>query len=276
MLPWNPDFIPATSTYLFLGAFFAVVAVVATTLGVAALRAFRDVSRGRAATVRWLEEFEELPEEARACRHALTGELPGRICPRAFACSGCERHARLVAERSGDPAAAPPADSLFGFDFPSDRLYHRGHAWARPEEDGSVTVGLDDLSSRIVGALDAVVLPGPGERIAENGPAFRLHKGSARVRVAAPVTGTVVETGGPGRDFYLRVRPDAPFDGASLLSGREVAAWVLREWDRLQVVLAGPRAVPALADGGVPLADLSKTVPDAERDRVLGEFLLDP
>jgi hypothetical protein len=34
-----------------------------------------------------------------------------------------------------------PADQLHpGMSFPLDRYYHRGHAWAHPEADGTMTV----------------------------------------------------------------------------------------------------------------------------------------
>ncbi len=273
MLPMSPDFVPTTANLVFLGTFYAVLATVAVTLAVALFRSWRTLASGKAGHLLLAEELSELPEEARRCRHALTGETPGRACPRAFDCTGCETHARLAA--SARASAAPVPEEVAGLALPQDRLYHRGHAWARRETDGTVSVGLDDFGTRLVGTPDAVDIPKVGSRVLEHGPAFRFRKGASRVRIAAPVGGTVVETGGPGKPFFLRVRPDGPFDGRSLLSGHEAAAWLMGELDRLQLALSGASGVPALADGGLPEKDLSAAIPEKDRDRVLGELFLE-
>ncbi len=270
MLPGNTDFILDPAHLIFLSAFALVLVVVTGTLAYAIVSARRAVARGQAASILWHEEFEELPASARSCRHALTGELPGRRCERAFDCRGCETHARLVAD-----AKALPAFDTGGFDVPADRLYHRGHAWVKPLDDGTVTLGLDDLASRLVGKPDTLDLPAVGERLSENGPAFRLSAGKARVRVASPVTGEIVEQGSLAKGFLLRVRPDGPLDTRSLLSGNEASAFFSRELDRLQLALSGAHGIPALADGGLPVGDLSKAIPEEDRDRVLGEMLLE-
>ena len=270
MLPGNTDFILDPANVIFLGVFAAVVLTVVSTLLFAFAATRRAIARGKAAEMLWHEEFEELPASAKECRHAFTGELPGRHCARAFDCKGCEKHAQLVAE-----AKELPALDASGFDVPADRLYPRGHAWLKPLADGTVAVGLDDLASRLVGTPDALELPAVGARLAENGPALRLSAGRARVRVASPVTGEVVEQGSPEKGFLLRVRPSAPLDTRALLTPREAAAFLTRELDRLQLAISGARGVPALADGGLPVGDLSRAIPDGDRDRVLGEMLLE-
>ena len=269
MLPGNTDFILDPANVIFLGVFALVVLTVVSTLLFAFASTRRAIARGKAAEMLWHEEFEELAPSAKSCRHAFTGELPGRHCERAFDCRGCEKHAQLLAEARALPVVETP-----GFDVPADRLYHRGHAWLKPLDDGTVAVGLDDLASRLVGdaALD---LPPVGSRLAENGPALRLTAGRARVRVASPVTGDVVEHGSPQRGFLLRVKPAGALDTRALLTPGEAAAFLARELDRLQLAISGARGVPALADGGLPVGDLSKAIPDEDRDRVLGEMLLE-
>ncbi len=270
MLPGNTDFIADPFNIAFLGLFALILTAVAVTLVRIGLRTRETIARGKAASMLWHEEFEELPASARGCRHAMTGELPGRTCPRAFDCKGCEKHAELA---SLSPAL--PAADESGLDIPNDRLYHRGHAWLKPLPDGTVAVGLDDLASRLVGKPDAVDLPAVGARVDENGPALRLRAGNARVRVASPVTGEVVERGSLAGPFLLRVKPTAPLDTRALLTPHEAAAYFTREIDRLQLAISGARGVLALADGGLPVADLSKAIPAADRARVLGEMLLE-
>ena len=145
--------------------------------------------------------------------------------------------------------------------FPLDRFYHRGHTWAKLEPDGTMTIGLDDLGRRLLGAPDAVELPQPGMRVEVNGTAFRVHKHGAEIRLLSPVDGKVLETGGPASEFYLRIRPD-PLDVRHLLRGAEVRPWLMREMERLQLTVSG-----GLADGGVPM--------EADSD-ALAEMFLEP
>jgi hypothetical protein len=275
MFPWNYGFHFGAASYIFLGAFYTVVVVVATTMLNALWRAHRDLSTGKAEDIRWHSDFHDLSAADRTCRHVLTGEFKSRECPRAFDCRECETHAKLVALH---PLAAGTEDEIFGMSFPLDRMYHRGHTWARPEADGTVTVGLDELGTRLLGTPDSVDLPGAGSRIHANGTAFRIHRREADVRILSPVDGEVVETGGVDRGYFLRVKPlTGSFDMRHLLRGAEVKPWMMRELERLQLALTMEGAsVPSLADGGVPVADIAAAYPKTDWDVVCGEMFLEP
>lgn len=274
MLPWNYGFHWSTDTVTFLGGFYSVLTAVVTTLVCALRRSRRAFAAHRIAQVRWQSDFHNLSQADRACRHALTGEMPGRECPNAFDCRHCETHARLLA--LAPPAITEPEEDLFGFSFPLDRLYHRGHTWVHREKDGTVTVGLDDLATRLTGVPDAVELPPPGARVRTNGPAWRLNKRNANVRILSPVDGQVVECGGPGFPWYLRIKPArGAFDLRHLLVPSEVRPWLLREVERLQFALSAEGA-PTLADGGVPGSDIAANYPDADWDAICGAIFLEP
>ena len=73
----------------------------------------------------------------------------------------------------------------------SDRYYHRGHTWVKPEEDGTVTVGLDELASHLVGTPDSVNLPEVGQKIELNQTAWRMKKNGREIEVRAPIEGTI-------------------------------------------------------------------------------------
>jgi glycine cleavage system H lipoate-binding protein len=258
---------------IFMGAFFAVLTTVAATFAFALWRSRRALAANRAEEIRWHSDFHDLAPADRACRHVLTGEFARRECPNAFDCRGCQTHAKLIAKHP--PAAAREAeDEIFGMPFPLDRFYHRGHTWTRLEPDGLLTVGLDELGRRLVGAPDAVDLPQSGTRLHANGTAFHMRKRGADVRVLSPVAGEVVETGGAGQGWYLRVRP-ASLDLTHLLRGAEVRPWLMRELERLQLTLSAEGA-PALADGGVPVDDISAAYPATDWDAVCGTMFLEP
>jgi len=277
MLPWNYGFEWNTGHIVFLGAFYTVLVVVATTVISAMGRARRDLARDCAGDIRWHSDFHDLPASDRMCRHVLTGEFRRRECPNAFDCRRCQTHARLI-ERHPPPTPEEPEEEILGMSFPLDRFYHRGHTWARPEPDGTVTVGLDELASRLAGNPEAIELPQPGTKIHVNGPAFRIRKRSAGVRVLAPVDGAIIETGSLERSWLLKVKPSATGEPAfrHLLRGAEIHPWLLREMERLQLALTAAGASPALADGGVLVADMAEACRQADWDAVSGEMFLEP
>ncbi|MGB9456105.1 MAG: hypothetical protein WCB12_08690 [Bryobacteraceae bacterium] len=276
MLPWNYGFDWNAGHIIFLGAFYAVLAVVAATVAWAAIHSWSALRSGQVDAIRWHENFESLPSSDRICRHVLTGEFPDRKCQRAFCCGGCETHARLL-ERNPLPRVEEPQEEVCGMTFPLDRFYHRGHTWARVDRDGTVLVGLDELGKRLLGRPDALRLPKPGRRVHANGTAFQVRRRNAKVRVMCPVDGKVVEDGSAERGWYLRIKPDSKNVQAfqHLLCGAEIKPWIQHEIERLQLALTAEGAAPALADGGVPVADIAAAYPTADWDAVCGEMFLE-
>jgi glycine cleavage system H protein len=249
---WDPFYLT------FLGVFFTVIVVVAATGVIALRRAARDVQGRKIERIRWHADFEELPDRDRRCRHEFTGEFRQRTCERGFDCRECEMHAKLV-PRAGE--------------VPAERYYHRGHTWAQPEPDGTVTVGLDDLGSRVFGEPEAVDAPQPGAPVEVNGTAWRMTRNGLSIRVLSPVSGEVVATNPlPNGGWVLKVRPEGGrLEARHLLRGREADTWMLREFERLQLMVS---PMPALADGGMPVADMPASMPQADWDFVWGRMFL--
>lgn len=272
MFPWSPEFVWDVPHVAFFGALYSVLAVIATTVGLAARRAVRGASTGRTGALVWHADFEDLPASARACRHQLSGEAPGRVCERGFACGGCREHRAFAAARN---TSLPAAAENPGFALPSDRYYHRGHTWARPEADGTVLVGVDDLGARLLGPAADTVLPAPGARLEAHGLLARVRSQAREARLLSPVDGTVVEVQGTGARFTVRVDPGPLLDLRHLLTGDEARVWAVREMERLQAACGGPAGV-ALADGGELVEDVSAAVPAERLDALLGDVFLEP
>jgi hypothetical protein len=256
----------------FISVFLTIVAAIAVVAMTSLARARRDVSTGRAEPIRWSMDFADLPASERACRHALTGEAPGRICPNAFDCRGCDNHPKFRQTRRGDGA-----DMVCGLKYPNYRYYHRGHTWVAPQPDGTLLIGLDAIAEHMIGHPDAVKMPGTGSKVQNNGEGWRIRKDGFEVRVLCPVDGTILQTGGPEDHWYLRVQPPSKTpDLRHLLRGEEVQAWVGRELERLQFNIAPHDSALALADGGVLVDEFIHELPEAARDEVLGAIFLEP
>lgn len=261
---------------LFVSIFCMVGLVILTTAIVAAYRSWRDARLNREPRIRWQSDFHDLSDRERRCRHMLSGETQSRLCPNAFECRDCVTHPKFVELAPAIDDSVPV--ETYGLAFPAENYYHRGHAWVRPEANGTLVVGLDDLGRRLIGPPDHVELPAPGTRLENNGIAWRGDRNGVSFRVLAPIEGEVVETGGPDKGWYLRLRPVAnkPTDLRHLLHGQEVSGWLRDELDRLQMLLSPEATGPSLADGGVLMEDLSQAQPGANWDKVMGEMFLEP
>ena len=268
MFPGVDGFHWTVGHIIFLSAFFAVLSIILTTVASAAFRSSRDLRQGRAAAIAWKAEFAQLPEAERCCRHELAGRVAHRLCPNAFGCCDCSEYEHFA------PLPARAHSNPMGLDYPENRFYHRGHTWVAPQDDGTVTVGLDDLAAHLIGEPDSIELPEAAAELQSDGVAWKMKKNGHEVRVRAPIDGVVVETGGPEKGWYLRLRPTGRMNLRHLLRGPEVAPWVAREIDRLQLILGPPETIPALADGGTLVPGVMDSLPDADWDSALaGTFL---
>ncbi len=272
MFPWSREFVWDAGHIAFFGALYAVLCAIGVSLVLSTRRVLRQVRAGRVARAAWRVEFAELPGSVRVCRHQITGEAPGRLCQEAFDCRGCGEHELLEAKREKPAACAP--ETGFGFD-PSRRFYHRGHTWVRLEKNGTATVGLDGMARRLLGSPEKVDLARPGARLEVNGTLGRVRTRGARVRLLAPIDGTVVEVRGSGLGFKLRVRPDATFDIRHLLSGSEAKVWSLRELERVERAVGSIDGAAALADGGELVPDVGAELPRERYHALLGETFLE-
>lgn len=281
MLPGVYGFTWDAGNLIFLGIFFAVTAVIAGTVSLAAVRAHRHHRLKNHGSIAWLRDFHDLPQSARVCRHVLTGELRERTCPNAFDCRVCDRHREFLQSYEENGDGRGPKDPLRparvpGFRMPLDRLYHRGHAWVKMEADGLATVGLDEFAGRVFGTPDEVELPPVGTHLHANRPGWKIRRRGTGVRVLAPLDGTIVATGGPEKGWYLKVQPPATIDTRHLLHGDEVQQWISAELERLRGLMRGAQAIPMLADGGEPAADIAAAAPEADWDGIWGEVFLEP
>ena len=273
MFPGIYDFRWDAGHIIFLGIFYSVLVIVLTTMAIAFQRALRSFRTQRVEAIRWHADFDDLPSSMRRCRHELNGEIAERECPNAFDCRHCSQHPLFVAARKSVPTGGEPR--VAGFELPHDRLYHRGHTWVRPEEDGLMSVGLDDFASHLIGPAASLDLPKIGARIRTNGKGWKATRHGVGVRVLSPIDGEIVATGGPSDEWVLKVKPDSD-DTSHLLTPGEAKGWMLREIERLQMSIAPGATGATLADGGVPVDDLSLVIPRDQLDDVYGMVFLHP
>lgn len=273
MFPWIDGFHWTLTHIVFLSLFFAVVLTIATTVFSAVRRAVRELRENSVVEVCWKSDFAELPEPERRCRHELARRVISRTCDNAFDCRHCSKYFQFAVL----PATGTGRD--LGINYSPQRLYHRGHTWVEPQEDGTFAIGLDELAEHLIGSPDSFEMPQVGTEMELNGPAWRMKKNGMDIRVRAPLEGQVVALGGPKEGWYMKIRPrlDAndPLTLLHLLRGPEVQGWLNRELERLQLQLRIGDTAPSLADGGVLVDGLMDAMPEADWDTVLADTFLE-
>ncbi len=273
MFPGIDGFHWTATHVVFLSLFFAIVVTILTTIVSAVWRTTRDFRTSRAIELCWKSDFAELPESDRRCRHELAGRVISRTCDNAFDCRHCEKYSQFAVL----PATGLATD--LGLNYPDDRLYHRGHTWVKPAEDGTFAIGLDELADHLIGNSDSIKMPVIGTELEINQTAWCMSKNGNEIQVRAPLEGTVVSVGGPNEGWFLKIQPRLdPRDPTTLrhlLRGPEVHGWLSRELERLQLQLRAPNTPAALADGGVLMPGLMDAVPGADWNTVLADTFLE-
>jgi glycine cleavage system H protein len=199
--------------------------------------------------------------------------------------------AAIAAAPAAEPGAFVPEPVwVAGYQMPEELHYHRGHTWVRATGPDTAVVGLDDFARRLVGPAGEVSLPSAGAWLRQGAKAVRLGLTGAgqgrEVELMAPVEGEVIETnplieGQPGlatsdpygRGWLFKVRSsELGRNLANLLSGSLARRFMEDSRERLQhqlMALTGS----VLADGGEPVADFARHLPDEDWRHLVNELL---
>lgn len=173
------------------------------------------------------------------------------------------------------------------FRVPERLMFHPGHAWARVETPGVVTVGLDDFAQQLVGRVDAVDLPLPGALLHGGANGWTLRAGGKGVDMLAPVSGTVMAVNADvthqaglvnedpyGRGWLMKVQvPRAAGSLRGLLSGAAARRWIDKVSHELTASMS-PELGHLCQDGGLPVHGIARGIDEAHWDEVARRFLL--
>ncbi|MGD0500943.1 MAG: glycine cleavage system protein H [Bryobacteraceae bacterium] len=188
-------------------------------------------------------------------------------------------------------ARAVPAlvggDYVNGFLTPEHVSYHPGHSWLVRERANMVRVGVDEFAAALVGKVEKIELPKPGQWIRQGQKVLAFYRNGVRAEMVSPTEGEVLAVNAEvvkspatlrddpyGKGWLLTVNvPDEENTVRNLVPKSLVREWMRESVERFysrQPALAGAVA----ADGGRPAEDLLATLPDANWKDVTAEFFL--
>lgn len=82
----------------------------------------------------------------------------------------------------------------FQIRIPEDVSLATNHVWMRSNQDGTVTIGLDEVLSRVVGAAQTISIPREGDPVLPVATAIAVGVHDRSLRLASPASGHVVES----------------------------------------------------------------------------------
>jgi glycine cleavage system H protein len=192
------------------------------------------------------------------------------------------------------PVTAPqtvPADFggdiVAGFHVPQTVSYHSGHSWLMRERKNVVRVGADEFAAALLGKIEKIELPKPGQWIRQGQKVLTFFRDGVKTEMVSPTEGEVMEINREvlanpsalrndpyGKGWLVAVHvPDEENTTRNLIPKGLVRDWMRDAAERLyarQPALAGAVA----ADGGRPAEDLLAGLPDANWAAVTAEFFL--
>lgn len=198
------------------------------------------------------------------------------------------RYAMGTATAHAHAGATDVFDALtHWFHVPDRTWFHPGHAWARMDADGVLTLGVDDFAQKLVGPLRAVRLPEPGARLEQGETAWSLAADGKAVDMVAPVGGIVLAVNQEalehpstvnaepyGHGWLLKVQaPRVAAHLAALRSGQAARRWMDDVCESLTSSLS-PSLGLVYQDGGVPVDGIARAVAGDDWDTVARRFLL--
>ncbi len=130
-----------------------------------------------------------------------------------------------------------------GYKLPDELYYTKDHTWARVEDDGTVTVGMDAFGAKAAGNIEFIDLPMEDDEF-ESGEAFGSLESAKWVGgLLMPVGGTVIAVNDKiedelnllsedpyGEGWIIKIRPTHLKDDLkALVHGEGVGPWLKKE-----------------------------------------------
>lgn len=123
--------------------------------------------------------------------------------------------------------------------IPNNLSYTKSHEWVKPQDDGTVIVGITDHAQDLLGDVVFIDVPPPGRRFKAGEACAVIESVKAAADVYSPLSGEVVEANGALADnpeqvnkapyeqgWLLRLRPDDTHELATLLDKAAYEAFI--------------------------------------------------
>ena len=190
-----------------------------------------------------------------------------------------------------EPQKRNKIKAISAISVPEGLFFHPGHSWAAITQSGSVRVGMDDFTNKLVGEIDSIEVKNLGGEVKQGDPLIVLRQGDRTAEIVAPVDGkvemfneTVANNPGilkdnPYQSWVCAVKPTNLIENLKKLNVAETAkSWAREEVDRLANFFNGANfenklVGQTLQDGGAPIEGVLTHMSDDAWGKFQNEFL---
>lgn len=245
----------------------------------------KQVDKGK--QVSWQNAMRMKPDLERICRHSLTNRISRRLCAYDYQCTTCDFD-QYFEDYLAPKTGSGPHDiqSVKGFDVSMGYYYHLGHAWAKIESGGSIRVGLDDFSQKVLGKADGLELPLMGNQIEQGNVGWGIKRKDHSADVLSPVNGVITEVNPKVREnpelvsrepygegwLFTVSTPNIKRAFKELLDDTSSLDWISGEVGTLESMIENVTG-PLAADGGHLAEDVFGNIPELGWDNLTRTFL---
>jgi len=138
------------------------------------------------------------------------------------------------------------AKSKHKINVPAGVFVAPSHTWISLDLNGIARVGIDDFAQKVLGPIEEIELPMEGKKIEKGAPLFSIKKGTRRMNIPSPVSGTVASRNTEllDRMDYIQMKPyelgwictiepsNLPSDFQSLIIGADSVNWYQKEIEK--------------------------------------------
>ncbi len=210
-----------------------------------------------------------IPKSDKKCVWMELGIVSYKICDRNFKCETCPldlglrgdndimNHPKPEIQQSVDSITNQlffsrkndsSLDHLLKLKLDLNCYVHPGHSWIKVSGKNRVKIGIDDIVATILGSIDEVVLPLPGEKIKRGANCGQIIQFEHIFSIVSPLSGQVIKINKELANFpnklildplnkgwMIVVKPDnLEQDIKYCRSGDALLSWYLKEFKWLE------------------------------------------
>ncbi|KPJ60219.1 MAG: hypothetical protein AMJ46_07845 [Latescibacteria bacterium DG_63] len=137
---------------------------------------------------------------------------------------------------------------ILGYNMPDELYYHADHAWARKNDDGTVTVGINEFYFKLAGDTTYVDLPDEGDDVEQGETCGKVQSSKWVGKLVAPLSGEIAEINEAlednplllnqdpyGKGWVMKLEPSALDDELGILfHGGTIEPWLKGEIEKAE------------------------------------------
>ncbi|RKX71082.1 glycine cleavage system protein H [candidate division WOR-3 bacterium] len=82
--------------------------------------------------------------------------------------------------------------NILGYNMPDELYYHKEHSWARVNEDGTVTVGMNEFYYKLAGETTYIDLPMEDDEVSQGETCGKLQSSKWVGKFVSPLSGVII------------------------------------------------------------------------------------